>query len=449
MKTKIICMISFIFAAASYGGNYYFTKGFEDQATYTRNFSDLNNWAVSEVQYDNDYYNSDAIKSSTLPGVGDVIVLGRDSNYNGPTYEAGVTDILYIDTDVLVGGINQNTGSPYTKTTVVMAKDGGTLTFDSTKNTQILNKSFDSEDFRLAMDFTVNYGNNAGFTNSSNNDLYIGAANGSSVAELKTSDGTANGSIKEWQFNVTGSGNIIVNTKLASIKSTTVFINGGGTGKTIFQGNAASDINTITLATEAIVAFDMRDAMVTSMGTFTFEITLRQNSRLEFCGNNQVPLLTEIRLKNHPSSSNAGVIALQGFDLEVSKINYWLDQYGYVTGTLDFGENSNAQNLIIGNGIVLSGTKMGEFDSSKTELHIANYVKGEDKIMMGTKLDSELESTLIFDGIGDKGIDWELVSFMNDYGMWEYSYNIIPESSYFAAIFGVGALLYGLRRRRK
>ena len=46
MKTKIICMISFIFAAASYGGNYYFTKGFEDQATYTRNFSDLNNWAV-------------------------------------------------------------------------------------------------------------------------------------------------------------------------------------------------------------------------------------------------------------------------------------------------------------------------------------------------------------------------------------------------------------------
>ena len=330
-----------------------------------------------------------------------------------------------------------------------MAKDGGTLTFDSTKNTQILNTSFDSEDFRLAMDFSVNYGNNAGFTNSSKNDLYIGAANGSSVAELKTSDGTANGSIKEWQFNVTGSGNIIVNAKLASIKSTTVFINGGGTGKTIFQGNAASDINTITLATEAIVAFDMRDAMVTSMGTFTFEITLRQNSRLEFCGNNQVPLLTEIRLKNHPSSSNAGVIALQGFDLEVSKINYWLDQYGYVTGTLDFGENSNAQNLIIGNGIVLSGTKMGEFDSSKTELHIANYVKGEDKIMMGTKLDSELESTLIFDGIGDKGIDWELVSFMNDYGMWEYSYNIIPESSYFAAIFGVGALLYGLRRRRK
>lgn len=79
-------MISFIFAAASYGGNYYFTKGFEEQATYTRNFSDLNNWAVSEVQYDNDYYNSDAIKSSTLPGVGDVIVLGRDSNYNGPTY---------------------------------------------------------------------------------------------------------------------------------------------------------------------------------------------------------------------------------------------------------------------------------------------------------------------------------------------------------------------------
>lgn len=294
-------MISFIFAAASYGGNYYFTKGFEDQATYTRNFSDLNNWAVSEVQYDNDYYNSDAIKSSTLPGVGDVIVLGRDSNYNGPTYEAGVTDILYIDTDVLVGGINQNTGSPYTKTTVVMAKDGGTLTFDSTKNTQILNKSFDSEDFRLAMDFSVNYGNNAGFTNSSKNDLYIGAANGSSVAELKTSDGTANGSIKEWQFNVTGSGNIIVNAKLASIKSTTVFINGGGTGKTIFQGNAASDINTITLATEAIVAFDMRDAMVTSMGTFTFEITLRQNSRLEFCGNNQVPLLTEIRLKNHPT----------------------------------------------------------------------------------------------------------------------------------------------------
>ena len=135
--------------------------------------------------------------------------------------------------------------------------------------------------------------------------------------------------------------------------------------------------------------------------------------------------------------------------MEVDKIDYWLDQYGYVTGTLDFGENSNAQNLIIGNGIVLSGTKMGEFDSSKTELHIANYVKGEDKIMMGTKLDSELESTLIFDGIGDKGIDWELVSFMNDYGMWEYSYNLIPESSYFAAIFGVGALLYGLRSRRK
>ena len=63
--------------------------------------------------------------------------------------------------------------------------------------------------------------------------------------------------------------------------------------------------------------------------------------------------------------------------------------------------------------------------------------------VFGGSIDDNILSTISFDGLGEKGIDYEVV-----YDGMNLGYNLIPEPSSYALFFGVLALGYVISRRK-
>ncbi len=465
--------------------NFFFgNKG--EEAT-SQSWSLISNWSTDG--------NNASAYPSVIPGTStddDIngshkVVFRTNSNKNGGQYVKGVTDVLDVDMDVKIHQI-QVLGISNTITNV-RAVEGGSLTFlpglQTTSATAqhhhasiIMDSNID--DFRVGSDFSVCSAKNINgqaanpyFWQRASKNLYLGAADGMSTITINAYEGTS--STGEFQFHFKGAGNIVVNGKLTTnvykdAEKTTkltamVFIKKNGDvssyGSTVFQASQTNDLDTITVAQGLTAVFDMKNGAKavalknTRSPTSDVMVAFRENSTLRFDGDNQLQTNTVISPKIQSGALSAGLIDLNNTSQEAGMLRVWIiSNLNSGKFTLDFGDEKNTANTLkLHDSFLVFPTDYTTpeapiFDPTTSEFLIKNFEQGKDQFLVKNKISDDILSAVYFEGLGTKGVDYEVVQNQLADGFWSLSYNAIPEPSTYAMIFGAIALGFALYRRR-
>ena len=463
--------------------NFFF--GNKDEEATSQSWSLISNWSTEG--------NNASAYPSVIPGTStddDIngshkVVFRPDSNKNGGQYVKGVTDVLDVDMDVKIHQIQVNNIA--NSITNVRAVEDGSLTFlpglQTTATKQTLHASIimdnNNDDFRVGSDFSVCSAKNINgqaanpfFWQRASKNLYLGAADGMSTITIKAYEGTS--STGEFQFHFRGSGNIVVNGKLTTnvykdAEKTTkltamVFIKKNGDanayGNTVFQAAQTNDVDTITVAQGLTAVFDMKNgakavAEKNTRANNGVMVAFRENSTIRFDGNNQLQTTTVIAPKFQTGALSAGLIDLNNTSQEAGMLRVWMTTNSNSGKfALDFGDEKNTANTLKLHdsfSVLFTDYTTSEapiFDPTTSEFLIKNFEQGKDQFLVKNKISDDVLSAVYFEGLGTKGVDYEVVQNQLANGFWSLSYNAIPEPSTYAGILGALAIAFAFMRRQ-
>lgn len=506
-KSKLLFFAGvFALASTSFGTHFFITRGLQGADSFDKNSSNANNWAshtdknvlantpftiVSSTGYS-------LTAASATPKQEDYVYLTPFSGYSGETFEDGVTNVINFDAtsgvEAKIGQINQWTPSGFSTMDAskavkyIRTNNNAVLVFDmkAGDSVMLLKDNNHATELHVQANVTVVSGEKIiGIRNRTQKDLVLGQYDKNYTFRV---NGAAFSHIDSYMdLKLRSSGNIVFYSQLLGNTGTSV--QGGAidqykgfdikiedeattptaTGSVIFAGTKVNEIELLDITDSTTVKLQMREGVTFNAGNdYSYmtvgsnkiyyktdnRIRLSQNSKLSVEGANQIEASTDLIFRVADATTSAGTVLLNNNDITIENINYEFEgnTSNKLTAVIDFGAEKGIANNVEISGSILtsiltdaSGNKIESIDFANTELIIKNFDKeaGDLIYVFGGSIDDNILSTISFDGLGEKGIDYEVV-----YDGMNLGYNLIPEPSSYALFFGVLALGYVISRRK-
>jgi len=195
-----------------------------------------------------------------------------------------------------------------------------------------------------------------------------------------------------------------------------------------------------------------------------FRMMIYHGSKITYMGNQQLDYNVGLQFKTPVSeitnSTIGGILNLNGFSQNSSELHFYNDS-GYlssgVLAIIDFGEGSslgNAQTFEVGKiwwdaANVWTNEEKGKLKLSETQVIFKNYELDSDAIIVREAMNDQAKSLIRFDGLGERDVDYSVLFGTDKDGYTTISYQLIPEASQIACMFGLIALAFVAFRRRK
>ena len=461
-----IILLPILIGSAVQADTFYFTRGPEGADSYTRNWSDAQNWDTDGTNISEGGGWNESRNSTLLPGAEDDVTFKINSRYNG---NDGSTYSLNLNVDAQVKSFTQNDVryivteliSDSGKTLTLSNPDGGvvidkvrnldTMTFDVnivlaqvadktmtiamrsdrdvTFNKDIVYKQLSGEpgQWGRSMDFLVRYRSATEWTKKESGNIVI---NGNIC-----NYGADNNPIQ-----LTKGIGIFSDKSLSKANHETEVV-----GKVIFSGDGYT-MGGMSIKNGIVVDFARNNAGAANISGSAIE--LYDTSTINFVKAKQLATSTSIQFKSPDSGSKyGGILNMMGNTVDnISYLYFSNFSNNCSLGKVDFGENDTEQWFVF--------EKMEVAPKEVTEDTVWGmdfFNMGEnDHIRMLSLDESQLELAkdhIYFSSLGERGVDYEVVMELVD-GNYEFSYQLIPEPATFAGIGGLIALALAAYRRR-
>jgi len=444
--------------AVSNGANYYFSQGVQGEASYNRNWSDLNNWSTVEVSTSTsdvgNVWNTN-VATETVTGVGTNIYLGYGSAKLGTTVPALGTRYLNLDVkDIVISSLQFQDRS-----NVADHVKGEDLTFETANGSgTIVTKS-------------RNYGasyvsNNIILNTTSAGAISYKISNTTTQDLIFNGDFSINGTMNSgsWEpltvycqssTGTSARGNVIFNGAMNFNRCLVVEKSGTNpniTSKVYLQGTGNNTM-TLKVRNNAIAVLN-KDADYLAAGAYE----IYAGGVVEVMSSTQVSSANNIKSVGVFSSSDtvSGTMLMHGNNVSVGTIT--------ISAASSVAANAGITQLfkfdfgteMMGNGRELSFSKLtvdasGKLDLSTSGLLIVNYDELNDKIFTTNTADSAADyaDLIFFEGFGEKGVDYDVLASRGENNYWYYTITSVPEPATLAAIFGALAMAFAVVHRRK
>lgn len=461
-----IILLPILIGSAVQADTFYFTRGPEGADSYTRNWSDAQNWDTDGTNIISGGGWNESGNSTLLPGAEDDVAFKTNSRYNGNN---GDTYSLNLDVDAQVKSFTQTDANEVV--TELISDSGKTLTLSNPNGGVVIDKvrnlntmTFDVNIVLAQVaDKTMTIAMKSDKDTIFNKDIVYKQLSGEPAQWGRSMDFLVRyRTATEWTEKV--SGNIVINgnicnydadnnpiqlTKGIGIYSDKSLSSANHetevVGKVIFSGDGYT-MGGMSIRNGMVVDFARNNAGAANISGSAIE--LYETSTINFVKANQLATSTSIQFKSPDSSSKyGGILNMMGNTVDNISYLYFagFTDNNCSLGKVDFGENDIEQWFVF--------EKM-EVDSNATE----DTVWGMDFFNMGENdhikilsLDeSQLELAkdhIYFSSLGERGVDYEVVMELVD-GNYEFSYQLIPEPATFAGIGGLIALALAAYRRR-
>ena len=461
-----IILLPILIGSAVQADTFYFTRGPEGADSYTRNWSDAQNWDTDGTNIIFGGGWNESGNSTLLPGAEDDVAFKTNSRYNGNN---GDTYSLNLDVDAQVKSFTQTDANEVV--TELISDSGKTLTLSNPNGGVVIDKvrnintmTFDVNIVLAQVaDKTMTIAMRSDKDTIFNKDIVYKQLSGEPAQWGRSMDFLVRyRTATEWTEKV--SGNIVINGNLCNYDADNNPIQltkGIGiysdkslssanhetevVGKVIFSGDGYT-MGGMTIRNGMVVDFARNNDGAANISGSAIE--LYETSTINFVKANQLATSTSIQFKSPDSSSKyGGILNMMGNTVDNISYLYFagFTDNNCSLGKVDFGENDIEQWFVF--------EKM-EVDSNATE----DTVWGMDFFNMGENdhirilsLDeSQLELAkdhIYFSSLGERGVDYEVVMELVD-GNYEFSYQLIPEPATFAGIGGLIALALAAYRRR-
>lgn len=461
-----IILLPILIGSAAQADTFYFTRGPEGADSYTRNWSDAQNWDTDGTNiYSGGGWNESG-NSTLLPGAEDDVTFKINSRYNGNN---GDTYSLNLDVDAQVKSFTQNDVngivteliSDSGKTLTLSNPNGGvvidkvrclnTMTFDvnivlaqvADKTMTIAMKSDKDMIFNKDIVYKQLSGEPAQWGRSMRFQVRYRTA--TEWTEKVSGNIVINGNLCNYDadnnpIKLTKGIEIISDKSLSSANHETEVV-----GKVIFSGDGYT-IGGMTIKNGMVVDFARNNAGAANISGSAIE--LYGTSTINFVKANQLATSTSIQFKSPDSSSKyGGILNMMGNTVDNISYLYFSDftANNCSLGKVDFGENDIEQ------WFVFEEMKAASDATEDTVWGMDFFNMGENDHIRILSLDeSQLELAkdhIYFSSLGERGVDYEVVMELVD-GNYEFSYQLIPEPATFAGIGGLIALALAAYRRR-
>lgn len=461
-----IILLPILIGSAVQADTFYFTRGPEGADSYTRNWSDAQNWDTDGTNiYSGGGWNKSG-NSTLSPSAEDDVIFKINSRYNGNN---GDTYSLNLDVDAQVKSFTQNDASGMV--TELISDSGKTLTLSNPDGGVVIDKirNLDTMTFDVNIvlaqvaDKTMTIAMRSDKDTIFNKDIVYKQLSGEPGQWGRSMDFLVRyRTATEWTEKV--SGNIVINgnicnydadnnpiqlTKGIGISSDKSLSKANHetevVGKVIFSGDGYT-MGGMSIRNGMVVDFARNNVGAANISGSAIE--LYDTSTINFVKAKQLATSTSIQFKSPDSGSKyGGILNMMGNTVDnISYLYFSNFSNNCSLGKVDFGENDTEQWFVF--------EKMEVAPKEVTE----DTVWGMDFFNMGENdhirilsLDeSQLELAkdhIYFSSLGERGVDYEVVMELVD-GNYEFSYQLIPEPATFAGIGGLIALALAAYRRR-
>lgn len=461
-----IILLPILIGSAVQADTFYFTRGPEGADSYTRNWSDAQNWDTDGTNiYSGGGWNESG-NSTFLPGAEDDVTFKINSRYNGNN---GDTYSLNLDVDAQVKSFTQNDASEIV--TELISDFGKTLTLSNPNGGVVIDKvrnlntmTFDVNIVLAQVaDKTMTIAMRSDKDMIFNKDIVYKQLSGEPAQWGRSMDFQVKyRTATEWTEKV--SGNIVINgnicnydadnnpiqlTKGIGITSDKSLSEANHetevVGKVIFSGDGYT-MGGMTIRNGMVVDFARNNAGAANQAGSAIE--LYSSSTINFVKANQLATSTSIQFKSPDSGSKyGGILNMMGNTVDNISYLYFagFTDNNCSLGKVDFGENDIEQ------WFVFEEMKVAPEATEDTVWGMDFFNMGENDHIRILSLDeTKLELAkdhIYFSSLGERGVDYEVVMELVD-GKYEFSYQLIPEPATFAGIGGLIALALAAYRRR-
>ena len=461
-----IILLPILIGSAVQADTFYFTRGPEGADSYTRNWSDAQNWDTDGTNiYSGGGWNESG-NSTFLPGAEDDVTFKINSRYNGNN---GDTYSLNLNVDAQVKSFTQNDASEIV--TELISDSGKTLTLSNPNGGVVIDKvrnlntmTFDVNIVLAQVaDKTMTIAMRSDKDTIFNKDIVYKQLSGEPAQWGRSMDFQVRyRTATEWTDKV--SGNIVINgnicnydadnnpiqlTKGIGITSDKSLSSANHetevVGKVIFSGDGYT-MGGMTIRNGMVVDFERNNAGAANISGSAIE--MYETSTINFVKANQLATSTSIQFKSPDSSSKyGGILNMMGNTVDNISYLYFagFTDNNCSLGKVDFGENDIEQ------WFVFEKMEVAPEATEDTVWGMDFFNMGENDHIRILSLDeSQLELAkdhIYFSSLGERGVDYEVVMELVD-GNYEFSYQLIPEPATFAGIGGLIALALAAYRRR-
>lgn len=461
-----IILLPILIGSAVQADTFYFTRGPEGADSYTRNWSDAQNWDTDGTNiYSGGGWNESG-NSTFLPGAEDDVTFKINSRYNGNN---GDTYSLNLNVDAQVKSFTQNDASEIV--TELISDSGKTLTLSNPNGGVVIDKvrnlntmTFDVNIVLAQVaDKTMTIAMRSDKDTIFNKDIVYKQLSGEPAQWGRSMDFQVRyRTATEWTDKV--SGNIVINgnicnydadnnpiqlTKGIGITSDKSLSSANHetevVGKVIFSGDGYT-MGGMTIRNGMVVDFERNNAGAANISGSAIE--MYETSTINFVKANQLATSTSIQFKSPDSSSKyGGILNMMGNTVDNISYLYFagFTDNNCSLGKVDFGENDIEQ------WFVFEKMEVAPEATEDTVWGMDFFNMGENDHIRILSLDeSQLELAkdhIYFSSLGERGVDYEVVMELVD-GNYKFSYQLIPEPATFAGIGGLIALALAAYRRR-
>lgn len=462
-----IILLPILIGSAVQADTFYFTRGPEGADSYTRNWSDAQNWDTDGTNIFSGGGWNESGNSTLLPGAEDDVAFKMNSRYNGNN---GDTYSLNLDVDAQVKLFTQTDASDVV--TELISDSGKTLTLSNPNGGVVIDKvrnlntmTFDVNIVLAQVaDKTMTIAMRSDKDTIFNKDIVYKQLSGEPAQWGRSMDFLVRyRTATEWTKKV--SGNIVINgnicnydadnnpielTKGIGISSDKSLSSANHetevVGKVIFSGDGYT-MGGMSIRNGMVVDFARNNAGAANQAGSAIE--LYSSSTINFVKANQLATSTSIQFKIPDSGSKyGGILNMMGNTVDNISYLYFagFTDNNCSLGKVDFGENDIEQWFVF--------EEMRADPKEVTEDTVWGmdfFNMGEnDHIRMLSLDETKLELAkdhIYFSSLGERGVDYEVVMELVD-GNYEFSYQLIPEPATFAGIGGLIALALAAYRRR-
>ena len=460
-----LALLPIFIGAAVQADTFYFTRGPEGADSYTRNWSDAQNWDTDDTNiYSGGGWNESG-NSTLLPGAEDDVAFKINSRYNG---NDGSTYSLNLDVDAQVKSFTQIDASGIV--TELISDSGKTLTLSNPNGGAVINKDRNLNtmtfDVNIVLaqvaDKTMTIAMRSDRDTIFNKDIVYKQLSGEPAQWGRSMDFLVKyRTATEWTKKE--SGNIVINGNLCNYDADNnpVALSKGisissdknissanpeteAVGKVVFSGDGYT-MGGISVKNGMIIDFARNNAGAANQAGSAIE--LYSSSTINFVKANQLATKTSIQFKSPDTGSKyGGILNMMGNTVDNISYLYFAEfKNNCSLGKVDFGENDTEQ------WFVFEEMRAAPNVTEDTVWGMDFFNMGENDHIRILSLDeSQLELALdhiYFSSLGEKGVDYEVVMELVN-GNYEFSYQLIPEPATFAGIGGLIVLALAAYRRR-
>ena len=461
-----IILLPILIGSAVQADTFYFTRGPEGADSYTRNWSDAQNWDTDGTNIIFGGGWNESGNSTLLPGAEDDVAFKTNSRYNGNN---GDTYSLNLDVDAQVKSFTQTDANEVV--TELISDSGKTLTLSNPNGGVVIDKvrnintmTFDVNIVLAQVaDKTMTIAMRSDKDTIFNKDIVYKQLSGEPAQWGRSMDFLVRyRTATEWTEKV--SGNIVINgnicnydadnnpiqlTKGIGIYSDKSLSSANHetevVGKVIFSGDGYT-MGGMSIRNGMVVDFARNNDGAANISGSAIE--LYETSTINFVKANQLATSTSIQFKSPDSSSKyGGILNMMGNTVDNISYLYFagFTDNNCSLGKVDFGENDIEQ------WFVFEKMEVAPEATEDTVWGMDFFNMGENDHIRILSLDeSQLELAkdhIYFSSLGERGVDYEVVMELVD-GNYEFSYQLIPEPATFAGIGGLIALALAAYRRR-